>query len=201
MNMRVLAVVATALAWSGVAHAEVGSFAFETVGGNLFEATGLVYTADSFNAVGAANVLALTGTVVGRGGGAITGLVINPNQPYPQMYFGGSYDNDAFPTTPLVDSSGVLFEAAGYFYRIYSEGGEYWLTSNNPYVLNLGTKDTTGEPAILGTLLVSPGLPSQLPPTVTLSVPEPSTWGMMILGFAGLAAFGRVRRFGRSAAA
>jgi hypothetical protein len=100
-----------------------------------------------------------------------------------------------------VDSSGVLFEAAGYFYRIYSEGGYYWLTSNNPGVLNLGTTDTSGEPAILGTLFLSPGLPSQLPPSVTLGVPEPSTWGMMVLGFAGLAAFGRVRRIGRSVVA
>lgn len=194
MKFKALAAVLVALSCSEAAQAEVSTFDFQTVEGNLFEASGFVYTQDSFNAVGAANVVAVTGTITGPGGATIDGLVANPNQPYPVMYFGGSYDNNAFPTTPVVDQYGVLFKAGNYYYRIYSEGGSYWLTSNNPGVLNLGTTDTSGEPAILGTLFVSAGLPGDLPPPITLGVPEASTWAMLLAGFAGLMLFGRARR-------
>jgi hypothetical protein len=198
--MKIKALALVLAAWSGAANAEVGTFTFETALGNPYEVSGLVYTQDSFNAVGAANVVALSGTVVGPGGGTITGLVANPQQPYPQVYFGGAYDNNAFPFTPVVDQYGVLFEAGAYYYRIYSNDGYYWLTSNNPGVLNLGTTDPSGEPGILGTLFVSAGLPSQLPPPVA-AVPEPATWAMMVLGFAGLAMFGRARKLNRRVAA
>jgi hypothetical protein len=201
MKFKTLAVALVALSCSGAAKAEVSTFEFQTVVGNFYEASGLVYTQDAFNALGAASVVAVTGSVVGSGGAAIDGLVANPNQPLPQMYFGGSYDNNAFPNTPVVDQYGVLFKAGAYYYRIYSEGGSYWLTSNNPGVLNLGTTDTSGEPAILGTLFVSAGLPGTLPPTVTLGVPEPATWAMMLAGFTGLVMFGRSRRFNRPALA
>lgn len=195
MKFKAMAVALVALSFSGAAKAEVSSFEFQTVEGTPYVASGLVYTQDTFNAVGAANVVGVTGTVTGPGGATIDGLVANPNQPFPEIYFGGSFDNNAFPNTPVVDQYGVLFKAGAYYYRIYSEGGYYWLTSNNPGVLNLGSTDMSGEPAILGTLFVSAGLPGELPPTVTLGVPEPATWAMMLAGFAGLVAFGRSRRF------
>jgi hypothetical protein len=81
-----------------------------------------------------------------------------------------------YPGQPYVDGFGISFDTA--------DGNAYWLGGNSI--------------ASFGTLFVAdyPGaLPVQL--SVTLSsvtpVPEPSTWAMMIVGFAGLYLAGYLR--------
>jgi hypothetical protein len=187
MIIRALAVLMASLFWSAAADAAYYHFDFISTNsvGNHFEVSGITQAADVFNALGGSDILSLTGNVIGPGGGAITGLVANPNQPNPSIYPGGLFDNVGYPTKPYVDVLGVLFEANGYTYRLYAASAVanplleplYFLSTDNPNGIM-----TPGTPGILGTFLVT-------------AVPEASTWAMMLLGFAGIVVFGRSHRF------
>jgi PEP-CTERM motif len=85
--------------------------------------------------------------------------------------------NDAILTTGGLhfDYNGIVFSAGPSLYNIFSDLGgtnNALLASNDPFLR--GIVDTLG----VGT--ISAAVP------VTAAVPEPSTWAMMILGFAGL---------------
>ena len=148
------------------ANANVYEFNFSTAD-SVFTVTGLVTTADALDAIGGYDVLSITGTVTGPGGGAIA-LVVNPSQP--DAYDNGLwiYDNIYFPgAAPLVDNPGIFFTAGGYDYNLYSTGPiTYYLSSNNP--------NGDYNPGELVTSITDP------------VVPELSTWAMMLLGLAGL---------------
>ena len=168
------------------ADAATYSFDFSTAD-SVFAAAATLTTADTLNALGGYDVLSISGTLSGPGGGAIS-LVANPSQPNPgaTTYFG--YDNVYFPGgAPKVDGYGILFSAGGYDYDLYSDGpSTYYLSSTNPaggYVP--GEAAAFGDPA--GTLATA--------------VPEPTTWVLTLFGFAGLALFaGRKARRSGSAA-
>ena len=115
------------------ANANVYGFDFSTAD-SVFTVTGLITTADTMDAVGGYDVLSLSGTVSGPGGGAIT-LVANPSQPDPYDNGTWIYDNVYFPgAAPLVDNPGIFFAAGGYDYNLYSTGPTaYYFSSNNPY--------------------------------------------------------------------
>ena len=103
----------------------------------------------------------------------------------------GSYaapDNKVFysPTAPfpvVVDGLGLAFDvnaAIPYSIDLYQDGGLYtgppW-ACGNLYCLVSGTVGA-GDPLVpLDSLVLTP---------VVAAVPEPSTWAMMILGFAGV---------------
>jgi hypothetical protein len=155
------------------ADAATYSFDFSTTDA-VFTVAGTMTTADTLNALGGYDVLSLSGTLSGPGGGAIS-LVTNPLQPNPAMTTYFMYDNVYFPAgAPKVDEYGILFAAGAYQYGLYSTGpSTYYLSSTNPaggYVP--GERAAFGDPA--GSVLAAP---------------EPSTWLLTLLGFAGLALF------------
>jgi PEP-CTERM motif-containing protein len=175
---------ASALVPAG-ADAATYSFDFSTAD-SVFAAAATLTTADTLNALGGYDVLSISGTLSGPGGGAIS-LVANPVQPNPATTTYFMYDNVYFPGgTPKVDGYGILFAAGAYDYELYSTGpSTYYLSSTNPaggYV--------PGEAAAFGD------------PAITASaVPEPTTWLLTLLGFAGLALLaGRKARRGAAPA-
>jgi PEP-CTERM motif-containing protein len=168
-------IAASALLPAG-ADAATYSFDFSTVD-SVFTVAATLTTADTLNADGGYDVLSLSGTLSGPGGGAIS-LIANPTQPSPAATAYFMYDNIYFPGgVPKVDAYGILFAAGGYDYELYSTGPEaYYLSSTNPaggYVP--GEAVTFGDPAAVS----------------VAAVPEPSTWVLALLGFAGLALFAR----------
>ena len=88
-------------------------------------------------------------------------------------------DNEfSYPTTPFLDVSGIIFSisaadcqlTAGCYMDVYSAPGN---PSGKPYALY----QSNGGVNFVDFVLT---------PELTTAVPEPSTWAMMILGFAGI---------------
>ena len=151
------------------AQAATYNFDFSTVD-SLFTAIGSITTADTLDAVGGYDILSISGTLSGPGGGAIA-LETNPAQPFPTYTASFGYDNVYFPgTAAKVDLTGILFGAGAYDYNLFSYGGTDYLSSNNPAgVYSPGEAIAFGDPIETAT-----------------AAPEPSTWAMMVLGLAGL---------------
>ena len=149
------------------ASAKVYEFNFTTAD-SVFTVSGFMTTSDNLDAAGGYDVLSISGTVSGPSGGTIT-LLANPVQPNPYNNGIWIYDNVYFPGgTPLVDNPGIFFTAGGYDYNLYSTGpNTYYFSSNNP--------NGAYNPGELVTSISDP------------AVPEASTWGMALLGFASLA--------------
>jgi hypothetical protein len=105
-------------------------------------------------------------------------LIANPNAPAnansPSGFF--FYNDLLLPgQNPLLDGAGLLFAISGAEINIYSNGpgpGSYTLERNSGAISN-------GDFAL-----------SQIAGTV----PEPATWGLMLVGFGGLGAMLRRRR-------
>jgi PEP-CTERM motif len=147
-------------------------FAFSTTD-SIFTVTGAITTADTLDAVGGYDVLSVSGTISGPGGGPIT---LEPNPSQPSVFVGPvwTYDDVYFPADALrVDENGILFSAGAYSYNLYSTGPTtYFLSSDNPAgVYDPGEAVTFGDPVRTASLA---------------SAPEPSTWTLILLGFAGL---------------
>jgi hypothetical protein len=174
-------VVAVGLVPAG-AHAATYDFDLSTTD-SLFTVTGTITTADTLDAVGGYDVLSISGTIFGPGFGPAGGTIAleaNPS-PYAAMLF--QYDNVYFPGAPAsVDGNGILFSAGSYDYNLYSSGPTYYLSTDNPAgVYNPGEAAVFSDP---------------IQTESVTSAPEPSTWALMLLGFAGLglAARRRARR-------
>jgi hypothetical protein len=161
------------------ANATTYNFDFSTAD-SVFTATGSITTANTLDAVGGYDILSMSGTLSGPGGGTIA-LEINPAQPFPTYTANFGYDNVYFPSaTAEVDLTGILFSAGGYDYNLYSDGANYYLSSDNPAgIYNPGQPVAFNDP--IQTAAVAP---------------EPSTWALMLLGFCGLglAAWRKSRR-------
>jgi hypothetical protein len=108
----------------------------------------------------------------------ITTILADPS--FPSAYNNGPfiYDNTYYAGNPVFDVDGVLFATAG------NPGGSWNLWGNGPdsyslyeYVPNVGY-----AVAVTGTFAVSTPEAS----SSAVSAPEPSTWAMLLLGFAGL---------------
>jgi len=127
----------------------------------------------------------------------ITGLVPDPNQPMPNNDGLWIYDNLVYGLSPFVDNPGVLFDARDpsghiYDYNIYTIGAgpkvTWYLSSNNPHLdYNPGQMVVSGDAELISGRAAL--------------APEPSTWAMMGLGFAGLALAGLWGRRGQRALA
>ena len=169
--LAISALVTAALAVAAPANA--ASYSYDFVGTG-YEVTGLVTATDLLNAVGGYDILGITGTVSGLGGGAISGLVANPIQPNPTTDYGFIYDNVGFLTTPHLNTNGVLFQTA--------DGAKWnlWGISANDYELYSYGTDTRSGIEVHGMLTVT-------------AVPEPETYAMMLAGL-GLVGFMARRR-------
>jgi hypothetical protein len=165
-------------------NAQAGIYNFDfNASNNSYEVSGTFGTADVLNSVGGYDILSITGSVIGAGGGLIDSLVINPLQPIHTTcciangYF-IIYDNNLFPTSnAYLDWFGVTFTA----------GGNTWnLFGNNPTSSDYGLFSSTevnGAPlvnSIQGAMVVAP-------------VPEPATYAMLLAGL-GLIGFMSSRR-------
>ena len=164
------------------ADAATYDFDFSTTD-SVFSVTGTITTADTLDAVGGYDVLSISGTISGPGGGTIA-LMPNPSQPFADPTVTFTYDNVYFTGAgPRVDEDGILFSAGGYNYNLFSLGPTtYYLSSDNPAGVYIpGEPVTFGDPVRIA---------------AATSAPEPSTWTLMLLGFAGLgiAARRRARR-------
>lgn len=175
------ALLGAALALSSTsAKANLINFDFATTSGNGFDIVGTLNISNTLDSVGGYDITGISGTVFYLGGGItstnISSLVNNPNQP--NAYNNGTYiyDNVGYAGNPHLDDNGVLFTAGKYSYNIYYNDGVYYLSTDKP-----GGTYNPGDPGNLFT---------------TSGVPELSTWGMMLIGFAtiGFAAYRRAKK-------
>jgi hypothetical protein len=123
---------------------------------------------------GGYDILGISGLL---GSAAITGLVATSSPgaitSAPVGTVPIEFNNVFYPVAPNFDSWGLLFTTASDYYNVYDENGQF-------YQLTPEQKDggSLGD-AITGLSVTA--------------VPEPDTWTLLILGFAGLG-FGRYRR-------
>jgi len=123
------------------------------------------------------NVTLINGTVSGAFlGSPATVSGLEPLNTQPQWIYDNQFNGSG---NPYVSNPGILFLAGGFDYNLYSVASGpsflYYLSTFNPN----GTLYNPGDP---GTLQVT-------------AVPEPSTWAMMILGFAGVGFMAYRRRY------
>jgi hypothetical protein len=180
-SLAVSAALTIAIFWAQAAQAAIYQFTFT---GADFSLSGQL-TTDALN-----NVLSITGDITGttpltaETGGSITGLINDPGNGAPPM--GGTYTapsghiwfyNDVlFPSGPgpFVDDNGILFSFGdGNTGNLYGQGDTYYFSVDLPFSLYV-----PGDP-LVGSIT---------------AIPEPSTWAMLILGFAGVGAIAFRRR-------
>jgi len=124
------------------------------------------------------NITTLTGSLSGNGLVNQAISLFTDASPYYYPGGGGAYDtfdNVFSPTQPYVDGLGVAFSAGGYLFTVYSQPTG---PSSNAYYLEANQVDYSGSLFSPGELITEG--------SITVAVPEPSTWAMMILGFAGV---------------
>jgi hypothetical protein len=167
------ALAAALLAASG---AQAATYILNFTGNDGSTAAFDLTTANTVDAVGGYDVLAITGGNVN--GDAISGLLLNPNQPSVFVNNAWQYDNVLFPGSDrLVDYYGVVGNLAS--------GGTTNLFSNSSTDYELMISPASG-----GYSLDSHGMA-----TIT-AVPEPAAWALVI---AGLFAVGAALRRSRKA--
>jgi len=144
-----------------------------------------VTTADTLNAVNGYDVLALSGNV---NGDAVTGLLVNPNQPGVTNNGVWLYDNVLFPAAdPFID----LYSFVG----VLASGGTTNLFVNSPADYELMVSPPGGGYSLDShgvATLVAGGL--QGAANLEGAVPEPATWAIMMTGLFGMGLALRSRR-------
>ena len=157
------------------ASVQAASYSFNFLStDSLYQVSGVFGTSNTLNSVGGYDITSITGLVTGLGGGMISALVINPNQPLVTTNFGFNYDNVLFPTltlNPVMNTNGVLFDTAssGKRWNLWGNAlGDYEL-----YSYAGGTLNTAID--VHGNLSIA-------------AVPEPETYAMMLAGL-GLMGF------------
>ena len=132
--------------------------------GSSFDVSAVITTANTLDSLGGYDITDISGTITGPTGGAIAGLIFNPNQPYQGTYYdpltdlGWYYDNVLFAGSAIpFDNNGPLFEFGnGIVGNIYSVGSTFYFSVTDPSSLY--------NPGDLGTVAVSETpLPATLP--------------------------------------
>jgi hypothetical protein len=167
----VLALAVASVLFAGNALADDHySFDFLATG---YEVTGTFTTSDTLNAVNGYDILGITGSVIGVGGGEITSLILNPGQPFPTINYGFIYDNVLFPAAAQsLNINGVLFT---------TDSGAIWnLWGNTPTNYELYSYSPVAVDVRGGSMSLT-------------AVPEPETYAMMLAGL-GLMGFVARRR-------
>ncbi len=162
--------VACAMAFASVS-AWANSYSFEFMSSDhTYKATGMFNVSNTLNSLGSYNILGISGSVLGAGGGAITGLVTNPNQPLSVTNYGFQWDNNI----PL-NNNGVMFKVGlGSMWNLFSENQGFRLYSYN-------AENNVGNVDKFGTLVTAP-------------VPEPETYAMLLAGLGLMTMIGRRRQ-------
>jgi hypothetical protein len=141
----------------------------------------VITTSDTLDAVGGFDITSVTGTF---GGAGITGLFNNPNQPLNSSTGTFTWDNVLFPSgVQVFDRYGIAFTTANGTFNIFdaiADGGN------------------TDAAAPYGLIVGETGVETFGTGTIAAAVPEPSTWAMMILGFAGVGFMAYRRKLNRA---
>ena len=153
------------------ANAKLYKFTYDSFDSSL-QASG------EFNVNASGEVTQIAGGLTGLVNDTIIGMVANPNFSSPAYSPDGSfiYDNAYLSGPQSLNINGLLFKT--------TSGGGYWnLWGNSP--TNYSLWESVG----------SYNYPVQTSGTFSVvAAPEPSTWLMMMLGFAALFAAARQRR-------
>jgi hypothetical protein len=163
MRKFILLAASLTLLTSASAKADILAFSYTGIANSTISGSGEFVTDNS----NPANILP------GQGGGTETYMGVTENITGLSNY--GSADNQTtFPNAPYLTFSGVSFTTTGDAFNIG------WDAATNEYEIAQMSTNPSG---------FAPGLPGGINLTITdltAAVPEPSTWAMMILGFAGV---------------
>lgn len=163
-----LAAVAALMVSAAPASAAVFDWTYNgTVAGvGSVVSSGTITTTDTTTALGGRQAYTVTGITGSRNGVAIDGLA----QLFPSNY--GGADNFLFTTGLPFSGLGVSFSLVnGTFVNLFADGGvtgEYFATN---------LFGNAGRTNAVGSFTFS---------AAVSAVPEPATWGMMILGFGAI---------------
>jgi hypothetical protein len=183
MNLRGLlasAAIFGALGFATTAGAAVLDWNFSFSLDNGDSASGIFVTQDTPSG-GPYLITSLTGTISGN-----PMTLLSPDSSF--------NDNLLYTTQPYLDGIGLGFVAEGFQWAVFSSGGvvvDSWCNNANSG-LDHQCNDATENPPDPGGSVTE----FSVSPLVTPSVPEPSTWALMLLGFAGLgfAGYRKVRK-------
>ncbi|WP_309606899.1 PEPxxWA-CTERM sorting domain-containing protein [Phenylobacterium sp.] len=190
---KIVAGLCAALALAaGRAQAATWIVTYASAGGAPLSASLTVQTADTLDAVGGLDITGVTGAVDGD---AVTGLILNPGQPFAHLSADGLfiYDNVLFATgAPVFSNPGLFFSgASGSEYNLFSDNAStyelYRARSGTGYLAHSRGAVTLARAGLISTFGAGGG-----------AVPEPAAWALTILG---LGAVGAVMRRRRSLAA
>lgn len=168
------------------AHAGLVTFDFMANDGS-YSVTGVMTVADVPSPVSNGqtlgfDILDISGFVTGFGGGAITGLVPNPNQPNPAFLPGYIYNNIYYPFGQTFDILGVLFTTGG------GINWNFWV--DNDVMYNFSSAELLMSE--LGVFTSTPPTLDPGPPpggsgggTGGGTIPEPNTALLLLIGLIG----------------
>lgn len=181
---KTFATALTTLLIAATAQAHVYTFHFNAAD-HAHNITGTITTADAINAIGGYDILAVTGTVSGIGGGAITSLIANPRQPdvsWNDNRMGFYYNNVMHTTGAALDYYGMLFTAGGNAWNLFSNSNSDYELYSWTASANHGVVDVHGAYAQVMEA-ATPVVPMDDMPS---NVPEPSTFALLSLAAIGL---------------
>jgi hypothetical protein len=114
----------------------------------------------------------------GQPNDTITTILADPSFPSAANNGPFIYDNIFYGGNPVLDNDGILFATAG------NPGGSWNLWGNGPdnYSLYESIQNVGYAIEATGTFAVS----ASDAPNFAAAAPEPSTWALMLMGFAGL---------------
>ena len=172
-SRHVAALVATLAAGMLATSASAATFLFSFAGDLGVNGASGTLTATP-NGDGAFTVT--SGTIIGFGPGYANGdnggtgtVITNPNAPAAMSSPSGAfiYDDQLLPSQdPLITHPGLLFSVAGFEVNIFSNGPGPDTYSLQSYSAATGKSTANGNFALS-----------------EVSVPEPATWGLMLVGF------------------
>jgi hypothetical protein len=174
-----LATLLSTAALVAATPANAASYSFNFMSSdNIYQASGIITTADVLNSVSGYDILGISGSVSGAGGGSIDSLVGNPNPSHLTTDYsvGFIYDNVLFPSSSQkLDIGGVLFKTGGTIWNLWGNSSKDYELYSYGSTNGLGIKVDTH-----GSFSTSP-------------VPEPETYAMLMAGL-GLMGFVARRR-------